>query len=413
MKGLKLTDREIRQKIQSLINEIYQSQDEWIKGRFSVIYSQTLKNVKSGMEYSQAVKKAFLDTNFEKQFYEKTKKDLVNGALLGSGFLAYELVKSQTRQKLENALLKTPWTPDRVPLSKRLHSNIAQSIAFIQNEINQALKDGKGAQKIAVNLFDGYGYGQNLKAKTSDAQFAINKKLNELAKFRIGGEQIENIAPEELSAMRDYINKLKSNKPWNQNARNTELKQAYSDLLDAIEFGTTEQVNKRLWIALQEKSRYTALRIARTELARAHYDGFIADISENPDISLIKFSLSPSHKITDICDFHTGLDIGYGRGVYPVEQAPKYPFHPHCRCNFVDYIKPNVKKVPDNEIKKHAKEWLLKNDDKRHSVLGSFERENEFLKGANPFEQMRNFKGYESPKSRIQKIINEAKLEKV
>lgn len=401
-----MTKRELEKLIKSEMEKIYQSQDQWLIRRLTIIYSQIDKNIKNGMNADKAIKSAFRDTHFEAQFIEKIKTDIVNGAILGSGIIEYDKVKTAKRIELEKALMNTTWTKDRVPLSERLHSNIQNSIGYIKNAVNQSLKDGQGVRQIALELFDGYGYGQKLKAK--GAQYKIKKDLYELAKMRINGTKVEDIAPEELNALKNYIeNKLILDKPWNskENARNTALKQSYENLIEAIESGTEKEVSKALWVAIQEKSRYNALRIARTELARAHYDGFIAETMENEDITLIRFSLSANHKILDICDFHTGLDIGYGAGVYPKNQTPPYPFHPHCRCTFTDYIKPNVKKVPKEVLDESAKKWLKDNPNLQHPVLGSFDRVDAFEKGANPFSQMREFKGYEEPQSRIKNIL--------
>lgn len=403
-----MNKKELKKLIDAEMSKIYTSQDTWLIKRLSVIYSQIDKNLKAGISPNESVKKAFKDTHFESQFLERIKTDLVNGAILGAGIIKYESVKASKRIELEKALMNKTWTKDRVPLSDRLHSNINSSINDIKNSINSALKEGKGAQKVAIELFDGYGYGQKIKAK--NVQYKIKQDLFDLAKMRIGGDSLADLAPDEIAKLRNYVdNKLILDKPWNskENAKNTALKQAYTDLLDAIENKSAEQVNKALWVAIQEKSRYNALRIARTELARAHYDGFIAETMENDDISLIRFSLSSNHKILDICDFHTSLDLGYGAGVYPKDQAPPYPFHPHCRCTFTDYIKPNVKKVPKEVLDSSAKKWLKDNPNLQRPVLGSFDRVDAFQKGANLFEQMRGFKGYEAPQSRISKILQE------
>lgn len=48
----------------------------------------------------------------------------------------------------------------------------------------------------------------------------------------------------------------------------------------------------------------------------------------------LKWNLSPGHQGADECDDKANRDIGFGRGVYPPNAAPRIPSHPRCRCHF-------------------------------------------------------------------------------
>lgn len=75
---------------------------------------------------------------------------------------------------------------------------------------------------------------------------------------------------------------------------------------------------------------YNALRLARTELTAAYGEGTIAAAKSSPAIGNVRWVLSASHPRPDICDAHASG--GNGRGVYPADDCPPYPAHPHCLC---------------------------------------------------------------------------------
>lgn len=90
---------------------------------------------------------------------------------------------------------------------------------------------------------------------------------------------------------------------------------------------------KRMGNRIPKDVSYEALRLARTEMTAAYGEGVLVAAKVNPATQGIKYILSKSHPKRDICDDITGTDsYGLGIGVYPVDSAPSYPFHPHCLC---------------------------------------------------------------------------------
>lgn len=88
--------------------------------------------------------------------------------------------------------------------------------------------------------------------------------------------------------------------------------------------------------SLPQDLSYEALRLARTETAAAHTDGMISSASMNPGYKGVKWLLSPSHPVRDICDHYAEQDIhGLGPGVYRKGQEPLFPPHPNCLCSLV------------------------------------------------------------------------------
>lgn len=98
------------------------------------------------------------------------------------------------------------------------------------------------------------------------------------------------------------------------------------------------------------KARYT--RIANTESVRAYYEGLLRKGAEDDNIFGYKYSLSNIHGKFgfDICDIITNANVGYGKGIYPKNNLPKYPFHPHCLCTVTPVFKQDVKKYVNNKF---------------------------------------------------------------
>lgn len=119
-------------------------------------------------------------------------------------------------------------------------------------------------------------------------------------------------------------------------------------------------IDNAIKAAVEEKSRYAAERIARTESARAWYQGFIADTMDNSDIVAYRWIESNRHPTEDICDFYAKKDIfGLGAGVFPKDKAPQLPAHPHCLYHY--------EKVYASEVKQYG----------AYSEYGAYTNEND------------------------------------
>jgi len=102
---------------------------------------------------------------------------------------------------------------------------------------------------------------------------------------------------------------------------------------------------------------YEALRLARTEMTAAFGEGTIAGGRVSPSYKGIKWVLSKSHPIEDICDTLASADnYGLGPGVYPPGEEPPYPAHPNELCHLVP-----IHQQPE-ELVDRLKRWQEKLD---------------------------------------------------
>ena len=195
----------------------------------------------------------------------------------------------------------------------------------------------------------------------------------------------------------DNINRLAKN-----GAPNKALQAAYNKLLEAVQKGNEKAVE----VAVNEKSRYVAERITRTEMARAWADGFIAKIKDDADIVAVKFKLSSRHPVFDICDMYAKADMyGLGAGIYPKDKLPPLPVHPHCLCRYVEVIEGEVDMQQQrDQVQEAGDKWLNSlPESRRVQVLGS--------KGLKAWEDgedwrkyMRGYAGLRDAESRLRGV---------
>lgn len=83
---------------------------------------------------------------------------------------------------------------------------------------------------------------------------------------------------------------------------------------------------------------YEALRLARTEMSMAFMEGTHAAGRVNPSYKGVRWMLSASHPLNDVCDELAEADLyGLGPGGYPAGEEPIIP-HPNCLCYTVPLI---------------------------------------------------------------------------
>ena len=277
----------------------------------------------AGMDPKDAVKVAYHRYPVMRHLYKDLLDDLVGDFAEGYG-------KKQAAAKFEHEAISTAmkksWTDDGVTLSDRMYKNSKKVQAESAEVIGKAIREGESATKTAKKLFDGYGKGGIIPEQD------IPEFIQEVKDLPVPDWLDEEAVAEWKAAIR-HARKLI------EQGTTPGLRAAYSEVMDAIENGAKQNVSKAIDTAVQEKTRYTAERIARTERARAYADGVMAKYMDDPDIVAFQWKLSDRHPKCDICDVYARADLyGLGKGIFPKDKFPKLPAHPHCLCR----IKPIV-----------------------------------------------------------------------
>lgn len=209
-------------------------------------------------------------------------------------------------------------------LSDKLYSQAREVSNVVQGIVERHANGWNDARALALQLYEGYGF-----RKPGDEPLKINRNNPLLPRYLR-----EVLLPiSELSdELRRHLAGLQVDGLTTQ-----ALRAAYLDVLrafDALEDGKGwDAVEKALRVAFYEKARYQANRIAQTELHRAYAEARARELMDDLEVQWVQWRLSVTHPEVDICDYLARVDRwGMGPGVYPADQAPVPPAHPHCRC---------------------------------------------------------------------------------
>ncbi len=265
-----------------------------------------------------AVKRAFRRFRVSDAIQEAILAQMIAASAIGYG------VKVVAKPKaLKSFYLSKVWPGEKFSLSEKIARKNMQGIIaqHIRSEMSKSVDVVRMANRLADTSITDWRPSGRIRAD-------LPKHLKELqAKAR-------RMAPDDkrlqsaIRKSRREIERLAAG-----GAPNKRLKAAYSELVDKIQTGSAKAQAKALEIAVMEKGRYNAERIARTETARAYGLSHDYKASMDTDVIGVKIDLSTRHPAPDICDFHAKADLyGMGPGVYPKDKQPPYPFHPHCTC---------------------------------------------------------------------------------
>lgn len=293
------TQREINKAIDSFENEV--------KVQLSL-----------GLTPNEAVRKAYSKYPVMDMMKATLQAELVNTFMAGYGDNVPYSAKSISQAMSES------WASDDLTLSKRLYRRSSTIRNEVADTIKQALKTNKTVKGLAKSIFDGYGKGGII------TEASIPKFLSKLSDINISGEATPEAKRKERELLRSVKGKIaRLDTPY--------VRAAYNEVAAAVEDGNEVRLQKAIYSATQEKARYHAERIARTENARAYADGQMNRFLDDDDIVAFQWKLSSRHPRYDICDFYANADLyGLGKGVYPKDKFPRLPAHPHCMC----HIKP-------------------------------------------------------------------------
>ena len=247
------------------------------------------------------------------------------------------------------------WTTDKVPLSKRLHGTVEEINRGTRKAIKQAINENKAVTELSKSIYS--------KSKTSLTSIDLPEKLNELTNISKSG-LYNDLAPE-VADLERYAKGLKTKG----------LRNSYSRVAKAVDSGNIKRIDSAIEYAIRTKGKYLADRVAITEMARSDFEGETREALDDPDVVGMRYTLSGSHKTTDICDGHCGASFGFGAGVYPIHSLPNYPFHPFCGCNYTKVFSrtglTRSTKLTQKQYKEGGNKYISGlSDSKRAQVIG-------------------------------------------
>lgn len=261
--------------------------------------------------------------------------------------------------------LASAWDASGMTLSEKIHGVSKEMRQAITDTIRAQLKANNHAMTAARALYDGYNSGIAVTRSQS-----VPKYLDDILDFARHSNL--SAADRKIMLMRVRQARKQVDKLAQGGAPNRALKTAYTKLLDAVEDGTDKALDNAIHTAVQEKSRYIAERVARTESARAWAQGFADRYMDDDTVVAFRWKLAARHPRYDICNLYAEADLwGLGKGIYPKDKTPVLPVHPHCLCHLAPVYQSELDKVPVDRREEGGREYLEKLSlHRRQQILG-------------------------------------------
>lgn len=335
---------------------------------YDKLTSEMTNAIKAGLENGLTVPKAIdraLKLTKYKERVEAMTLDVMAATVTKNGV---DIIASRG---LRRWWLNQHWEGQKLTLSQIINSNEVRN--QIVATVSGQLKRGSAWTKTAKSITDKQLVGGEL-----------SKGMTDLIRFARRSDQRQLIS--ELKKAQRNVDKLAQS-----GAPTTRLKKAYQNIINVVQEGRVDSLDKAVTRAVNAKARYNAERIARTEMSRANSKATEKRMDDDNDVVGYKSNLSSRHVIDDICDVHAGVDqYGMGDGVAPKNVGLAIPYHPHCLCFSTLVFRSDVKNPKFNP--KAGADYLKENPDVRKGVFGKRE-EIEFKRNPDKWQNIaRNYK---------------------
>lgn len=359
--------------------------DAKIQKRVAFASKFVYQNIKNGHNLASAL--STLNKTMPEIFNIFGLRDaLIEAAAYGYGIMP-SMLTSADRKNIADAI-EEPWSADGMRLSEKLHTASKVMHQAIMDTVTDQINKNRTAIQIARELYDGYNSG-----KAVIRQQEIPQYLTKI--IRAQGTRDDN---KDIRRALEQVHNLAK-----KGAPNKSLRTAYNELIEAIEAGNDRALRRSIHTAIQEKSRYVAERIARTEMARAYSDGFFNKHQKDPDVIGYQIELGTRHPVFDICDVYAECNMfNLGAGVYPKDQVPMVPIHPHCLCKYHVLYRTQLDMSKQNDRGNAAlKEYLDKlTYEERKQLLGVAGANRYQVTGKAALQDVRGWQDLQAPKVR-------------
>ena len=316
------------------------------------VVEMLVQKLEAGEDVEQAIRETIEVTHFQDMLDQDTKNAIAASTAAGMGRMSIPLLPE----------METPWDPSELTLSEKLHSIHREIHQKIGNIVQQQVRLHNHASDIRKALYDGYN-GQKTEAVLQQ----------ELPQYIKGAVDFIRRTPFEKTDKECRLRLIRRIERQAKALTSKPLKTAYKELAMQLGKNNEDGLKRAVYVAVQEKSRYVAERIARTESARAWADGFIARYENDDTVAAYRWEVSSAHPCTDVCDMYANADLwGLGKGIYSKDQCPTLPSHPHCLCYLSPIYEGEVDLNEQQDLREEGgNHWLQKQSkDVQRQLLG-------------------------------------------
>jgi hypothetical protein len=372
------------------VRKILQNYQKEYQSIAQPVVEKIIHDIQAGKPLVKAVSDVLSETSFFNANKEATVNAIYLAACAGYGVLPKIVVNSENIKK---TLLADSWTPDKMALSTRIHGSNSVMRESIITTIRKSMLSAQTVKSMAMDLYDGYNSGKTIIQQAALPQYL--QKIERYARWAADGDK--EMVQAVLMASKDIQKQINAEVSPN-------LRAAYSKLISACKKFEIEAIDKAVHTALEEKSRYHAERIARTESARAWYDGFIAKNQNDADVWGYRWRLSSRHGLVpfDQCDVCANMNVGFGKGAYPKDKAPSIPRHPHCMCMLQVIYVWEINETQELQPEQ-ARKYLDSLPEAKLQELFGQKGLQKYQVGGNWEKLLRGWDGFNEPESRVTK----------
>lgn len=328
------------------LQELLASQSKRTQKLAWKVARETAAAIQSGKSAAQAVSAAMDHAGMAQSIRGNVAEAVAQSLCIGSGIWP-KVEGHADLERLKEVALQHTWDDTGMTLSSRLHGTNAAMRADVVDAVNSLVQARDSTWQASRKIYDGYGLGGAInRAKLSELPGDLTTLLEKAQ---------GTLSPEALADLKLRAKQLGA---YADRLATGPLRASYLQFASRLEKGLTTGLDKLVRTATEEKARYHADRILRTEAARAWGQGFAKQCMDDPDVIGWRWETSSAHKIFDICDFHARADLyGMGPGIYPKAHHPSYPAHPHCLCHASMVFKGEAP-APSDQVAKGGKDAI-------------------------------------------------------
>lgn len=367
------------------LRKLLADQDKAVQDMALAVAEQTARLVNQGVPASLAVSQAMAEAGVAATLQQQMGSAVVQSLCVGAGIWPQITASAVDLGSLASTAMHSTWDGSGLTLSQRLYGTTQDFKAELVQSIQAHVQAKETAWNTARQIYDGYGFGGQIH---QDQLPELPKDLTRLLQ-----QARSVVTPEDFAQLQADAAKLKA---YADRLATAPLRSAYKQFAERVEKGLTKGLDRLVQTAAEEKARYHASRILRTETARAWGQGFFEQARRTPQCIGIRWSTSSAHRIFDVCDFCAGVDLyGMGPGIYPKDRCPAYPAHPHCFCGLTMVFKGQVPD-PSPRMGPGGKDWIKALTEGKRSKLLTRRGEQSFRGGASWEGVLRNWGGIDN-----------------
>ena len=252
-----------------------------------------------------------------------TRSSLIQQTAIGYGVIPTASVSVIDAQATVDNMVNIFGKTNGMKLSDQIYKTIDSTTELVRSTLQENHKNMTVFNKTVSNMEKALEKNVLSESKIS----GYMKRIERTGKraINIGDDLAKKEFDDAVRIARSNIEQLTENRTL-QRSQRAALKQA----INSVKKNNIDNLQKSITRSINAKYKSNMQRLVVTENSRVFEQSRHNERLDNPLVTAIKFNLSSSHRIFDECDILASRDgFGLGRGIFPLDQAPRLPIHPN------------------------------------------------------------------------------------